>query len=207
MYHVGMKKIALLLTLALLASCAVQPVPPAAVTLETIPTLDAAQIRALSEAQIDALGVENTVGLEAATAQLRAQTVIRFPNYNDTLFVAISITYERYLSDYYRQTNGPDWSDNGCSGPTPPVIFDATACRQHDFGYRNVSKYAAGRNETVRKLVDSRFLSNMYLNCDRRWSRWYQAPLRVACKADALVFYGAVRNFGSSAFYESTQTY
>ena len=138
-----MKKIALLLTLALLASCAVQPVPPAAVTLETIPTLDAAQIRALSEAQIDALGVENTIGLEAATAQLRAQTVIRFPNYNDTLFVAISITYERYLSDYYRQTSGPDWSDNGCSGPTPPVIFDATACRQHDFGYRNVSKYAA----------------------------------------------------------------
>ena len=202
-----MKKIALLLTLALLASCTVQPVPPIAVTLETIPSLSASQIRALSEAQIDALGVENTVGLEAATAELRAQATIRFPNYNDTLFVATSITYETYLADYYRQTNGPDWSDNGCSGPTPPVIFDATACRQHDFGYRNVSKYAAGRNETVRKMVDSRFLSNMYLNCDRRWDRWYQAPLRVACKADALIFYGAVRNFGSSAFYESALTY
>lgn len=202
-----MRKIALLLTLALLASCATQPVPPVAVTLETIPSLSDAQIRALSEAQIDALGVENTVGLEAATNELRAQATIRFPNYSDTLFVATGITYETYLSNYYRQTNGPDWSDNGCSGPTPPVIFDATACRQHDFGYRNVSKYAAGRNETVRKLVDSRFLSNMYLNCDRRWSRWYEAPLKVACKADALIFYGAVRNFGGSAYYESALTY
>lgn len=202
-----MKKIALLLMLALLASCANNPVLPAAVTLETIPSLSAQQIRDLSEAQIDALGAENTVGLEAATAQLRLQASIRFPNYNDTLFVATSITYETYLSAYYRQTNGPDWSDDGCSGPTPPVIFDANACRQHDFGYRNVSKYAAGRNETVRKLVDSRFLSNMYLACDRRWSKWYQAPLRVACKADALIFYGAVRNFGSSAYYDTAQTY
>jgi hypothetical protein len=145
--------------------------------------------------------------LERATQRLAPQTVIAWPSFDAAFFVATSINYETYLSDYYQQTNGPDWSDDGCSGPTPPVIFDDNACRQHDFGYRNVSLYAQGSNEDVRKSIDSRFLSNMYLRCDRRWSHWYQAPLRVACKGDALIFYGAVRNFGSDAYYGNPVLY
>jgi hypothetical protein len=70
-----------------------------------------------------------------------------------------------------------------------------------------VPLYAQGRNEDVRKSIDERFLSNMYLRCDRRWSRWYQAPLRVACKGDALIFYGAVRNFGKDAYYSNPVLY
>jgi Prokaryotic phospholipase A2 len=203
-----MKKTAALILMAVLAACSATPqAPQSNVTLADVPTLQEAQIRALSEAQLDAIGAEANRNLEAFTAQLRIQGAIRWPNYNDTLYVATSVNYETYLGSYYRQTNGPDWTDNGCSGPTPPVIFDDNACRQHDFGYRNVPKYGAGRNETVRKSVDERFLSNMYLRCDRRWSAWYQAPLKVACKGDALVFYGAVRNFGKSAYYDTAQTY
>ncbi len=208
-----MKRIAALILMAVLSSCAsLTPAPPSSVTpgpvtLNDIPNLTETQIRGLSEAQIDALGAETNANLEVFNQTLRLQGAIRWPNYSDTLYLATAITYETYLGSYYRQTNGPDWTDDGCSGPTPPVIFDDNACRQHDFGYRNVSKYSFGRNETVRKAVDERFLSNMYLRCDRRWSAWYQAPLRVACKGDALVFYGAVRNFGKSAYYATPQTF
>ena len=208
-----MKRIAALILMAVLSSCAsLTPAPPnsvtpSSVTLEDIPNLSETQIRGLSEAQIEALGAETSANLEVFNQTLRLQDAINWPNYNDTLYVATAINYETYLSRYYRQTNGPDWTDDGCSGPTPPVIFDDNACRQHDFGYRNVSKYGFGRNEGVRKAVDERFLSNMYLRCDRRWSHWYQAPLRVACKGDALVFYGAVRNFGKSAYYDTPQTF
>jgi hypothetical protein len=206
-----MRRLAALIVLAVLSGCSLSPAPVStvqpSVTLEDVPTLSEAQIRALSDEQIEALGAQANANLEVFGAQVRAQATIRWPNYGDTLFVATGITYETYLRDYYRQTNGPDWSDDGCSGPTPPVIFDDNACRQHDFGYRNVSRYAAGRNETVRKAIDERFLSNMYLRCDRRWSRWYESPLRVACKGDALIFYGAVRNFGRSAYYDNPQTF
>ena len=205
-----MKRFAALFCLVVLAACNTtqQGVPtPTTVSLEDVPNLDANQIHALSEAQIEALGAENQVLLEANKVEPSTRTAIRYPNYNDTLYLATSISYETYLSSYYRQTSGPDWSDDGCSGPTPPVIFDTNACRQHDFGYRNVPKYGAGRNETVRKSIDSRFLSNMYLKCDRYWNHWYQVPLKVACKADALVFYGGVRNFGQSAYYATRQVF
>jgi hypothetical protein len=50
-------------------------------------------------------------------------------------------------------------------------------------------------------------LSDMRLVCDRRWSKWYQAPLKLACKADALVFYQAVRSFGGGPYYDTPQRY
>ena len=180
------------------------------VTLERVETLSPAEIRALSLEQLEALGREADANLKAAavpTPELSTQADARWPNYSYTLSVATGITFETYLSSFYRQYDGPDWSDDGCSGPTPPVIFDDTACRQHDYGYRNVPQYAQGRTDAVRKQVDERFLSNMYLVCDRRWTKWYQSPLKVACKADALIFYGGVRVGGSSAFYGTPQRY
>ncbi len=201
-----MKRIAAFVMFAFLIACNQTPTPQA-VTLSDVPNLTKEQIRGLSEAQLDALGREASTNLERATQRLEPQTVIAWPSFNAAFFVAASVNYETYLRDYYGQTSGPDWADDGCSGPTPPVIFDDNACRQHDFGYRNVPLYAQGRNEDVRKSIDERFLSNMYLRCDRRWSRWYQAPLRVACKGDALIFYGAVRNFGKDAFYSNPVLY
>ena len=201
-----MKRIAAFVMFAFLVACNQTP-GPQTITLNDVPNLTPEQIRALSETQLDALGREANDNLERTRQGLEPQIVIPWPSYASTLFVAADVNFETYLRDYYRQTSGPNWSDDGCSGPTPPVIFDDNACRQHDFGYRNVSLYAQGRNETVRKRIDERFLSNMYLRCDRRWSRWYQAPLRVACKGDALIFYGAVRNFGDDAFYDNPVLY
>ena len=208
-----MRKILSLVVLStVLAACGQTPPVSklAPVTLESVETLSETQIRALTLEQLEALGREADANLAAAaipTPELSAQADFRWPNYSYTLSVATGINYETYLSSYYFGYSGPDWTDNGCSGPTPPVIFDNTACRHHDFGYRNVSQYAQGRTDSVRKQVDERFLSNMYLNCDRRWSKWYQSPLKVACKADALIFYGGVRVGGSSAFYETPQRF
>ncbi len=201
-----MKRIAAFVVFALLIACNQTPAPQT-ITLADVPNLTREQIRSLTEPQLDAIGQEANADLERLARTLAPQTVIAWPSYAATLYVATGITYENYLTNYYRQTSGPNWSDDGCSGPTPPVIFDDNACRQHDFGYRNVSLYAQGRNEDVRKSIDSRFLSNMYLRCDRRWSAWYQAPLRVACKGDALIFYGAVRNFGQDSYYGNLVLY
>ncbi len=209
-----MRKILSLVAISIaLAACnqtSPAPVSSGVVTLEQVETLSEAQIRALSLEQLEILGREADAHLKAAAVpspELSAQANSRWPNYGYTLSVATGITFETYLSSFYRQYSGPDWSDDGCSGPTPPVIFDTTACRQHDFGYRNVPQYAEGRTDAVRKQVDERFLSNMYLNCDRRWPKWYQSPLKVACKGDALIFYGGVRVGGSSAFYSTPQRY
>jgi Prokaryotic phospholipase A2 len=210
-----MKKLLALVGLTVLAACSTTPQPPVTpVTLEQVESMTPEQIRALSEEQMEPAFSQATTELEVFAKQNDLQRAdddlsltASWPNYRDTLYVATSITYETYLSRYYRKYSGPNWSDDGCSGPTPPVIFDDNACRQHDFGYRNVSQYRQGRNETVRKSIDSRFLSNMRLRCDRRWSAWYQAPLRAACKADALVFYGVVRNAGRSSFYNTPSRY
>ena len=207
------KILSLVAIAATLTACnQTSPSPVAAnpVTLESVETLSETQIRALSLEQLESLGREADANLKAAavpTPELGAQADSRWPNFSYTLSVATGITFETYLSSFYRLYDGPDWSDDGCSGPTPPVIFDYTACRLHDFGYRNVSQYVQGRTDAVRKQVDERFLSNMYLSCDRRWTKWYQSPLKVACKADALVFYGGVRVGGSSAFYGTPQRY
>jgi Prokaryotic phospholipase A2 len=202
-----MKRIAtFVMFAAFLVSCNQTPTPQT-VTLNDVPSLTKEQIRGLTETQLDALGREANTNLERATQRLAPQTAIAWPDFGSAFFVAASVTYEVYLANYYQQTNGPDWSDDGCSGPTPPVIFDDNACRQHDFGYRNVSSFSQGRTENVRESIDQRFLSNMYLRCNRRWDSWYEVPLRVACKGDALIFYGAVRNFGRDAFYSNPVLY
>ena len=207
-----MKKLALLLGITVLAACSTTqtpPVSPSQVTLETIEQMTPEQIRGLSDEQADAVfsEAESVLKLSTSAVDDLAPLDSRWPNYGYTLSVATGMTYETYLSSYYKKYSGPNWTDDGCSGPTPPVIFDNNACRQHDFGYRNVSQYRQGRNENVRKSIDTRFLSNMRLKCDRYWNHWWEYPLRQACKVDALVFYGAVRNFGSSSFYGTTARY
>jgi hypothetical protein len=213
-----MKKVVAILGLAFFAACSSTPTPPAStapVSLEQIETMTPEQIRALNEDQMESAFSQARTELETFTKTNNLQMTdddletldSRWPNYRYTLSVATGMTYETYLRSYYRKYSGPNWSDDGCSGPTPPVIFDDNACRHHDFGYRNVAQYRQGRNEDVRKSIDSRFLSNMRLRCDRRWDEWYQAPLRAACKADALIFYGAVRNGGRGAFYNTPARY
>ncbi len=211
-----MKKLAAFIGLVILASCSSTPTPQstAPVTAEQIEAMSPEQIRALTEEQMEPAFAQIEQNLEtfAVTNGLtesddNARTAAAWPNYRNTLYIATRVTYETYLSSYYRKYSGPNWTDDGCSGPTPPVIFDDNACRHHDFGYRNVSQYRQGRTDGVRKSIDERFLSNMRLRCDRRWAAWYQKPLRVACKADAWVFYQAVRVGGKSSFYKTTARY
>ncbi len=204
-----MKKLVALLGFAVFVSCATTPLPEA-VNLEQLERLTPEQIRALPEEQMDALFGEANRNLEvfiAAQPKVSTQADSRWPNYAFTLSVALDYTYEGFIANFYNKYEGPDWGTDGCSGPTPPVIFDGTACLHHDFGYGNVAQYAQGRTEEIRKKIDERFLSDMRLNCDRRWPKWYQAPLLLACKGDALVFYQAVRSFGKGAYYDTPERY
>ncbi len=197
--------------LSLLAACNTAP-QQNTVSLKDIEQMTQEQIQALSAEQVDAVIEEadqdllNTQVIDAEKLQSLAQ----WPNYYYTLYVATNISYETYLSSYYYKYSGPNWSDDGCSVPIPLPpgmnwIWDNNACRQHDFGYRNVPQYAAGRNETARKSIDERFLSNMRLKCERAYGTWN--PLRYACKVDALAFYGAVRKFGDGPYYRTPQRF
>jgi hypothetical protein len=204
-----MKKLVALLGLFFFVSCAATP-QPEAVTLEQLERLTPEQIRALPEAQMDSLFAEANRNLEVFIAQqpkVSAQADSRWPNFAYTLAVALDYDYGVFKSDFYNKYEGPDWGTDGCSGPTPPVIFDDTACLHHDFGYANVAQYAQGRTDDIRKKIDERFLSDMRLVCSRRWSKWYQAPLLLGCKADALIFYQAVRLFGQGPYLDTPQRY
>jgi Prokaryotic phospholipase A2 len=205
-----MNKLFALIGVAFLAAgCATTP-QPEAVNLEQLESLTPEQIRALPEAQMDALFGEASQNLEvfiAAQPKLSVQANSRWPNFAYTLAVALDYDYGVFKSDFYNKYEGPDWSTDGCSGPTPPIIFDDSACLHHDFGYANVAQYAQGRTDEIRKKIDERFLSDMKLVCDRRWSKWYEAASKLTCKAEALVFYQAVRSFGGGPYYDKTQRY
>ncbi|MFZ4811538.1 MAG: phospholipase A2 [Ilumatobacteraceae bacterium] len=111
------------------------------------------------------------------------------------------------LSAFIGIASGPrdtwfDWSNDGCSAPlvgNTGRSFDfTTACRRHDFGYRNLRllerRYGTGRtywNAASRQRVDKRFLADMRDHCASR--PWYDKP---TCQAWATTFYSAVRVAG-----------
>lgn len=87
-----------------------------------------------------------------------------------------------------------DWSTDGCSR-TPPAWARAfrQACRQHDFGYRNLGRGLRLRpTEAARAWVDARLLAELRRICARRCA----ARPRAACRARAWAMYLAVRAFG-----------
>lgn len=93
-----------------------------------------------------------------------------------------------------------DWSTDRCSAPlvgSTGHSFDFTAaCRRHDFGYRNLKGIEQrwgvdSWNRSSKYAVDRRFLQDMRNHCaGRGWAS------RTTCRAWALTFYFAVRQFG-----------
>ena len=90
-----------------------------------------------------------------------------------------------------------DWESDGCSAPVVQSTgrsFDFyNACRRHDFGYRNLSRFKNGRlwSEALRLRLDERFRADMRNSCISR-----DAITHTQCLAWAETFFRAVRRFG-----------
>ncbi|MGB8860157.1 MAG: phospholipase A2 [Ilumatobacteraceae bacterium] len=121
---------------------------------------------------------------------------------------AIDIFYQGTGSFMARKAQGGGgyvWTDDGCSVPlavkiVAPVMAYASwqfkdQCKQHDFGYRNFGgSLRLDPTESRRNSVDDHFHGRMQARCGAWEIRFSgQEPL---CRANALIFYTAVRNFG-----------
>ncbi len=128
--------------------------------------------------------------------------------------------YAKYKKLYPTQLN---WGNDGCSVPNYIYLAPGLAavlkaygqvfeksCDRHDFGYRNFGKNTkdtAGPHpkfsptRATKDKIDSRFHSNMKVQCDQKFGGTLKAPLRAACKAAAKVFYEAVSLRGDKAFF------
>lgn len=87
-----------------------------------------------------------------------------------------------------------DWSDDGCSPPTPEYLRQRfrNPCVQHDFGYRNFGKgLTLGRTESDRARIDNKFRTEMWAVCARSFS----GRARTVCRAEASTMWAAVRTF------------
>ena len=91
-----------------------------------------------------------------------------------------------------------DWGTDGCSAPIVQSTgrsFDFyDACRRHDFGYRNMSRFKNGRvwTEALRLRIDERFRKDMRSSCSTR-----DVITRTQCLAWAETFFRTVRRFGA----------
>jgi hypothetical protein len=126
--------------------------------------------------------------------------------------------YAKYKAKYPTALN---WSKDGCSVPAvvwvSPIgglslaYFSSVfhkSCDRHDFGYRNYGKSTkthALRFDPTRarkNSIDSRFLSNMKLQCSSKFPHKYlQALQRAVCNKAAGLFYDAVHLRGDKAFF------
>lgn len=134
--------------------------------------------------------------------------------------------YGRYkaAAGYKTQLN---WTKDGCSIPTKALIIAAGvspatfllmlnykhvfahSCDRHDFGYRNYGKNTStpgphlklSPTQARKASIDSRFYSNMKIQCDKAYGFPYIA--RAACKLAAGGFYIAVSktSAGRKAFF------
>ena len=91
-----------------------------------------------------------------------------------------------------------DWSTDGCSAPIVQSTgrsFDFyDACRRHDFGYRNMSRFKNGRvwSNALRLRIDAQFRR------DARASCIFKIRLtKMQCLAWAETYFRAVRRFGA----------
>ena len=91
-----------------------------------------------------------------------------------------------------------NWETDGCSAPIVQSTgrsFDFyDACRRHDFGYRNMSRFKNGRvwTEALRLRIDEQFRKDMRSSCATR-----DVITRTQCLAWAETFFRAVRRFGA----------
>lgn len=90
-----------------------------------------------------------------------------------------------------------DWTTDGCSAPileSTGRSFDFySACRRHDFGYRNLSRLDGGKhwNQSVRLRIDRLFRHDMRASCAGK-----ARLIRLQCLSWAETYYRSVRAFG-----------
>ncbi len=109
-----------------------------------------------------------------------------------------------------------DWSTDECSSApnNPPVPVGAfvssvsftSACRRHDFGYRNLKRLQAEYNrenapnrphywsDGHRHQVDNTLLRDMRTSCRGRFGKY--SPYRASCYAVSELYYYGVTRFG-----------
>jgi hypothetical protein len=91
-----------------------------------------------------------------------------------------------------------DWGTDGCSAPIVQSTgrsFDFyNACRRHDFGYRNMSRFKNGRvwNETLRFRIDAQFRKDARASCTSKLRL-----SKMQCLAWAEMYFRTVRRFGA----------
>ena len=91
-----------------------------------------------------------------------------------------------------------DWSTDGCSAPIVQSTgrsFDFyNACRRHDFGYRNMSRFKNGGvwNEALRLRLDGQFRKDARTSCTSKLRL-----TKMQCLAWAEIYFHTVRRFGS----------
>jgi Prokaryotic phospholipase A2 len=205
--------------LLVLTACSTTSSPPKQpqLTLEEIAQLTPEQIAQMDEEQLKAINqtlepefaktrdlLASVSGHLGISAQAQTQ---RWPNYDLTLYNAVGISAETYISSVRFSYLGPEWESNACTGvPDNPLGFPfANSCTHHDFGYRNVPKYSRGRSEEVRKMIDARFLGNMKSVCEKNYSIFSSS--RYSCTILAYTYYAGVRQLAQDIYYSEPVQY
>lgn len=126
--------------------------------------------------------------LPLPSAQTVAETLLFRTSLSAFVAIADTATHDVRL----------DWSTDGCSAPIVQSTgrsFDFyNACRRHDFGYRNMSRFKNGRvwNETLRLRIDGQFRKDARASCTSKLRL-----TKMQCLAWAETYFRAVRSFGA----------
>lgn len=126
--------------------------------------------------------------LPLPSAQTVAETLLFRTSLSAFVAIADTATHDVRL----------DWSTDGCSAPIVQSTgrsFDFyNACRRHDFGYRNMSRFKNGRvwNEALRLRIDGQFRKDARASCTSKLRL-----TKMQCLAWAETYFRAVRSFGA----------
>ena len=173
------------------------------------------------------MGVAQTalVAVSSLIAAVSSLFAVTEPNAGRDLTYIESVSFETSLHEFdrsrvmwRRQQPWFDWTTDGCSVPivgSEGRSFNfASACRRHDFGYRNLklldrryncngladgnvcstNSWSYGRfwNSEQRSKIDEQFQRDMFESCTSR-----ARSRRVRCEAWAITFFQSVRTIGS----------
>lgn len=171
-------------------------------TLASVERMTPVQIERLNANQVDALLLEAD-----RSAQRFLDATLRgplsgpvWPSADYTLYYAANLSYDSWDTSDYKKSPGADLTSDGCSFPVAAAykkVFGASACRHHNYAYRNVAQYRQTHNEAVRRVLDLRFLADMHLQClNDSTSRAGEH----ACNLAAVAAYVQARRLGADAF-------
>jgi Prokaryotic phospholipase A2 len=114
----------------------------------------------------------------------------------ESLVFQTSLTKFIAIADSDTRDSRLDWSTDGCSvpviGSTGRSFNFYSACRRHDFAYRNIGKLDGGKwwTASMRARIDAVFKKDMLANCAVR-----PTTTKRTCVAWAETFYRAVRAY------------